>query len=67
MEQTWCGPVEDFLRRLRTTGPNEHPVVGVSARRALLRTLTLWGTWYTEPGESTAALVRSHNVKIATL
>jgi len=28
-------------------GPlNEHPVVDVRARRALLRTLTLWGTWY---------------------
>ena len=25
---------------------NEHPVVDVRARRALLRTLTLWGTWY---------------------
>jgi len=29
-----CGPL------------NEHPVVDVCARRALLRTLTLWGTWY---------------------
>ena len=38
--------VEDFLKRLRTTDPlNEHPVVDVRARRALLRTLTLWGTW----------------------
>ena len=37
--------VEDFQKRLRTTGPlNEHPVVDVRARRALLRTLTLWGT-----------------------
>jgi len=25
---------------------NEHPVVDVRARRALLRTLALWGTWY---------------------
>jgi len=34
-------------------GPlNEHPVVDVRARRALLRTLTLWGPG-TEPGEST--------------
>ena len=39
--------IEDFQKRLRTTGPlNEHPVVDVRARRALLRTLTLWGTWY---------------------
>ena len=41
--------VEAFLERLRTTGStflNEHPVVDVRARRALLRTLTLWGTWY---------------------
>ena len=28
-------------------GPlNEHPVVDVRARRELLRTLTLWGTWH---------------------
>jgi len=28
-------------------GPlNEHLVVDVRARHALLRTLTLWGTWY---------------------
>ena len=41
--------VEDFQnqKRLRTTGPlNEHPVVDVRARRALLRMLMLWGTWY---------------------
>jgi len=39
--------VEDFRKRLRTTGPlHEHPVVDVRARRALLRTLTLWGSWY---------------------
>jgi len=25
---------------------NEHPVVDVRARCTLLRTLTLWGTWY---------------------
>jgi len=41
------GGVEDFQKRLRTTGPlNEHPVMDVRARRAMLRTLTLWGTWY---------------------
>jgi len=39
--------VEDCQKRLRTTCPlNEHPVVDVRARRALLRKLTLWGTWY---------------------
>jgi len=39
--------VEDFQKRLRTTGPlNEHPVVDVRAQRALLRTFTLWRTWY---------------------
>ena len=46
--------VEDFQKRLRTTGPlNEHPVVDVRARRALLRTLTLRGPG-TQPGESTS-------------
>jgi len=25
---------------------NKHPVVDVRTRRALLRTLTMWGTWY---------------------
>jgi len=47
--------VEDFLKRLRTTGSIERApgIVDVRARRALLRTLTLCGTWYTEPGEST--------------
>jgi len=45
--------VEDFQKRLRTTGPlREHRVVDVRARRALLKTLTLWGP-RTEPGEST--------------
>jgi len=40
--------VEDFLKRLRTTGSIERaPAVDVRTRRALLRTLTLWGTWYT--------------------
>jgi len=44
-------------------GPlNEHPVVDVRARRALLRTLTLWGTWYRARGinpRHTAPLDRS--------
>jgi len=35
--------VEDFQKRLRTTGST---VVDVRARYALLRTLTLWGTWH---------------------
>jgi len=39
--------VEDFQKRLRTTGSIERaPGSDVRARRALLRTLTLWGTWY---------------------
>ena len=58
-----CG-VEDFQKRLRTTGPlNEQPVVDVRARRALLRTLTLWGTWYRARRinpRHTAPLDRSH-------
>ena len=45
-------------------GPlNEHPVVDVRARRALLRTLMLWETWYRgrriNP-RHTAPLDRSH-------
>ena len=45
-------------------GPlNEHPVVDVRARRALLRTLTRWGTWYRARRinpRHIAALDRSH-------
>jgi len=45
-------------------GPlNEHPVVDVRAGRALLRTLTLWGTWYRAKRinpRHTAALDRSY-------
>ena len=45
-------------------GPfNEHPVVDVRARRALLRTLTLWGTWHSARRinpRHTAPLDRSH-------
>ena len=45
-------------------GPlNERPVVDVRARRALLRTLTLWGTWYRARRinpRHTAPLDRSH-------
>jgi len=56
--------VEDFLKWLQTTGPsNEHPVVDIRARRALLRTLTLWGTWYRARRinpRHTAPLDRSH-------
>ena len=56
--------VEDFQKRLRTTGPlNEHLVVDVRARRALLRTLTLWGTWYRAKRinpRHTSPLDRSH-------
>ena len=41
-------------------GPlNEHPVVDVRARRALLRTLTLLGTWRSNP-RHTAPLDRSY-------
>jgi len=58
--------VEDFQKRLRTTGPlNEHPVVDVRARRTLLRTLTLWGTWYRASRinpRHTAPLDRSHKI-----
>ena len=47
-------------------GPlNEHPVVEVCARRALLRTLTLWGTWYRARRinpRQTAPLDRSHEI-----
>jgi len=56
--------VEDFRKRLRTTGPlKEHPVVDVRARRALLKTLTLWGTSYRARRinpRHTAPLDRSH-------
>jgi len=38
---------------------NEHPVVDVRARPALLRTLTLWGTWRINP-RHTASPDRSH-------
>jgi len=41
----------------------EHPVVDVRARRALLRTLTLYGTWHRARRinpRHTAALDRSH-------
>jgi len=39
--------VEDFQKRLRTTGPlKQHLVVDIRARRTMLRTLMLWGTWY---------------------
>jgi len=45
-------------------GPlNEHPVVDVHAQRALLRTLTLWGTWYRARRSNhrhTTPLDRSH-------
>jgi len=45
-------------------GPlNEHLVVDVCARRALLRTLTLWGTWYRAKRinpRHTSPLDRSH-------
>jgi len=57
-----------FLKRLRTTGPlNEHPVADVRARRALLRTLTLWWTWYRARRinpRHTAPLDRSHTVNL---
>jgi len=44
MEQAWCWGLSEAIAN---NGPlNEHPVVDVRARRALLRTLTLWGTWY---------------------
>ena len=56
--------VEDFQKRLRTTGSIERaPVVDVRARRALLKTLTLWGTWYRAMRinpRHTAPLDRSH-------
>jgi len=56
--------VEDFQKRLRTTGPlNEHPVVDICAQRALLRMLTLWVTWYRARRinpRHTAPLNRSH-------
>jgi len=56
--------VEDFQKRLQTSGPlDEHPVVDVRARRALLRTLTLWGTWHRAwriNPRHTAPLNRSH-------
>jgi len=45
-------------------GPlKEHPVVDVRARCTLLKTLTLWGTWYRDRRinpRHTAALDRSH-------
>ena len=45
-------------------GPlNEHPVVDMRERRAMLRTLTLWGTWYKARRinpRHTAPLARSH-------
>jgi len=45
-------------------GPlNEHPVLDDRARRALLRTLTLWGTWHRARRinpRHTAPLDRSH-------
>jgi len=51
---------EDFQKRLRTTGSIERaPGSGVRARRALLRTLTLWGTWRINL-RHTAPLDRSH-------
>jgi len=56
--------VEDFQKRLRTTGPlNEHLVVDVREPRAQQRTLTLWGTWYGAMrinSRHTAPLDRSH-------
>jgi len=59
--------VEDFRKRLRTTGSilKEHPIVDVRARRAVLRTLTLWGTWYRARRinpRHTAPLDRSHDI-----
>jgi len=45
-------------------GPlNKHQVVDVRAQRALLKTLTLWGTWYRARRinpRHTAPLDRSH-------
>jgi len=36
-----------FRSNCEQRGPlNEYPVVDVRAQRALLRMLTLWGTWY---------------------
>jgi len=36
-----------FRSNCKQWGPlTKHPVLDVRARRALLRTLTLWGTWY---------------------
>ena len=56
--------VEDFRNDCEQWGPlNEHPVVDVRARHALLRTLTLWGTWYRARRinpRHTAPLDRSH-------
>jgi len=57
--------VEDFQKRLRTTGSIELApgIVDVRARHALLRTLTLWGTWQRARRinpRHTAPLDRSH-------
>jgi len=56
--------VEDFQKRLQTTGSIERaPGSGRLPRRALLRTLTLWGTWYKARRinpRHTAPLDRSH-------
>ena len=53
-----------FRSDFEQQGPlNEHPVVDVRARPALLRTLTLWGTWYRARKinpRHTAPLDRSH-------
>jgi len=52
--------VQDFQKRLRTTGCIERaPGMDARTRRALLRTLTLWGTWRYNP-RHTAPLDRSH-------
>jgi len=53
-----------FRNDCEQRGPlNEHPIVDVCARRALLRRLMLWGTWYRARRinpRHTAPLDRSH-------
>jgi len=63
MEQT-CMVLRTFRIDCEQRGPlNEHPVVDVRIRLALLRTMTLWGTWYIGRRINpmhTAPLDRSH-------
>jgi len=56
--------LKTFRSDCEQRGPlNEHPVVNVRSRRTLLRTLTLWRTWYRDRRinlRHTAPLDRSH-------